>query len=107
VNVLARVGPGGCPQPDTRRISSRILIGTAAERIVLREERFRSQIVVPIRLAALVRGALILRTKERNAYTSDDGEALARSPSRPRPELRMRFSVRRCCVSATPKWSGT
>ena len=42
------------------------------------EERFRSQIIVPVRLAALVRGALILRTLERNGYTAEDGKALAR-----------------------------
>ena len=42
------------------------------------EERFRSQMVVPFRLAARARGALILRSKELNAYTEDDGEALAR-----------------------------
>jgi len=42
------------------------------------EDRFRSQIIVPIRLAALVRGALILRTRERNGYTAEDGKALAR-----------------------------
>ncbi|MBI3933797.1 MAG: SpoIIE family protein phosphatase [Acidobacteria bacterium] len=41
------------------------------------EDRFHSQIVVPIHLTARVTGALILRARELNAYTAEDGEALA------------------------------
>jgi sigma-B regulation protein RsbU (phosphoserine phosphatase) len=41
------------------------------------EERFRSQIVVPMRLTGQVRGALILRAHGLNAFTAEDGEALA------------------------------
>jgi sigma-B regulation protein RsbU (phosphoserine phosphatase) len=37
-----------------------------------------TQIVVPFRLTAQVRGALILRSRQPSAYTSADGEALAR-----------------------------
>jgi sigma-B regulation protein RsbU (phosphoserine phosphatase) len=41
------------------------------------EDRFRSQIIVPFRLTGQIRGALILRSHKRNAYTPEDGEALA------------------------------
>jgi phosphoserine phosphatase RsbU/P len=41
------------------------------------EERFRSQIVIPVGLAAHIRGALILRSRQPNAYTEEDGEALS------------------------------
>ena len=43
----------------------------------LEEDRGRSQIVVPIRLTARVRCALILRSREKNAYSEKDGKALA------------------------------
>jgi serine phosphatase RsbU (regulator of sigma subunit) len=41
------------------------------------EARVRSQIVIPVQLTAQVRGALILRSREPNAYTMEDGESLA------------------------------
>jgi sigma-B regulation protein RsbU (phosphoserine phosphatase) len=41
------------------------------------EDRFRSQIVVPFHLNGQIRGALILRSRGVNAYTAEDGEALA------------------------------
>lgn len=46
-------------------------------RAVPHPERARTQIVVPFRLTAQVRGALILRSRKPKAFTTEDGEALA------------------------------
>ncbi|HWP85267.1 MAG TPA: GAF domain-containing SpoIIE family protein phosphatase [Terriglobia bacterium] len=41
------------------------------------EDRYRSQIVVPIPLTSHVRAALILRSRRSEAYSEEDGQALA------------------------------
>jgi serine phosphatase RsbU (regulator of sigma subunit) len=53
-------------------LSDRRRAGAAAP-----EARVCSQIVIPMQLTAQVRGALILRSRETNAYTMEDGESLA------------------------------
>jgi sigma-B regulation protein RsbU (phosphoserine phosphatase) len=50
---------------------------TARQRPVATPENACAQIVVPFQVPAQVRGALILRSRERQAYSQADGEALA------------------------------